>query len=47
MSLDRYSFGYRRNAKLADYLSSQELITTVVQTVAYGGINYRISLTKR
>lgn len=38
MSLDRVAFGYRRNAKFEDYLSFEELITTVIQTVAYGGI---------
>ncbi|XP_076257939.1 tissue alpha-L-fucosidase-like [Rhynchophorus ferrugineus] len=37
MSLDRYSFGYRRNANYEDYLSFDELVTTVIQTVAYGG----------
>lgn len=37
MSLDRVAFGYRRNAKFEDYLSFEELITTVIQTVAYGG----------
>lgn len=38
MSLDRVAFGYRRNAKFEDYLTFEELITTVIQTVAYGGI---------
>lgn len=37
MSLDRVAFGYRRNAKFEDYLTFEELITTVIQTVAYGG----------
>jgi len=52
MSLDRVAFGYRRNAKFEDYLSFEELITTVIQTVAYGGtflikvvLNYFTTLT--
>jgi len=35
MELDRYSWGYRRDAKLADYFSLHELLTEVAETVRY------------
>lgn len=37
MTLDRQSWGYRREARLADYLSIDELLATLVSTVACGG----------
>ena len=37
MELDRYSWGYRRDAKLADYFSLHELLTEVAETVSCGG----------
>lgn len=37
MTIDRKSFGYRRNAKLEDYLTTHELISTMVETVSCGG----------
>ncbi|XP_063398123.1 tissue alpha-L-fucosidase-like [Mytilus trossulus] len=47
MTLDRYSAGYRRNAKLADYFSVHELLTEVAQTVSCGGnILINIGITK-
>jgi len=36
-TLDTVSWGYRRNAVLSDYLTSQQLVITVIQTVALGG----------
>lgn len=37
MTLDRQSWGYRRDATLADVLSIQELIKTLVQSISCGG----------
>jgi len=36
-TLDTQSWGYRRNAVLGDYMTTAEVIATVVQTVALGG----------
>jgi len=33
MTIDRRSWGYRRDAVLADYLSIEQLITQLAQTV--------------
>lgn len=37
MTLDKASWGYRREAKAGDYLSIHELITTMAQTISCGG----------
>lgn len=37
MTLDRYSWGYRRNANIEDYLSIEELISEVAETVSCNG----------
>ncbi|XP_054165346.1 alpha-L-fucosidase-like, partial [Oppia nitens] len=37
MTIDKHSWGYRRNAKSEDYLSTHELLTTLAQTISCGG----------
>ena len=37
MTLDRHSWGYRRNAPASEYLSFKELLQELASTVAYGG----------
>lgn len=37
MTIDRYSWGYRRNAPLSNYLSIEELLKTFITTVSCGG----------
>ena len=37
MTLDKYSWGYRRNSALYELFSTEELIREIIQTVAYGG----------
>ncbi|XP_078339789.1 alpha-L-fucosidase-like [Crassostrea virginica] len=37
MTLDRKSWGFRRDANIEDYLSIEELLETVLSTISYGG----------
>jgi alpha-L-fucosidase len=37
MTLDKKSWGYRRNAKIEEYLTPEELMQTMIETVACGG----------
>lgn len=38
MTIDKHSWGFRREAKLADILTYEELMDQVVSTVSCGGM---------
>jgi alpha-L-fucosidase len=44
MTIDKKSWGYRREAKLEDYLTVQELIALMAETVRYGACPLMFSL---
>lgn len=37
MTIDKHSWGFRREAIIADYLTMDEILQTMITTVAYGG----------
>lgn len=37
MTVDKYSWGYRRNSRALDAYTIQELINQLVETVSFGG----------
>lgn len=37
MTVDKESWGYRRNANISNYLTTHEMLTTLVQTISCGG----------
>jgi len=42
MTIDKYSWGYRRNARALHVFSIQNLITQLVETVSFGGKLYTV-----
>lgn len=38
MTLDKYAWAHRKEANIEDYLTPEELIATIVESVSCGGV---------
>ena len=38
-TIDKNSFGYRRNAKISDFRTTHELLSMLAETVSCGGMS--------